>query len=1255
MAWIFRGRRTGAESAAATSDAGVVCPNCGTVNPLSARFCNQCGQRLGPVTTDETAPLALADVAADERRVVTILFADLVNSTVLGDALDAEELRDLLARYFNEMAAAIHWHGGIVEKFIGDAVMGIFGLPRAHEDDPVRAVRAALFMQWSLDRFNADRLAQDPAAPELRMRIGINTGDVVAAAGPAEGRDFLVTGDAVNVAARLQSVAEPGAIVVGPRTFRITQSAVKYRALPPVQLKGKPRPVRVWQALGMVDEYPVPLARPRSLETPLTRLIGRDVELDLIQTVYDRVAHDRRPHLVTILGSPGVGKTRLAREFINTVCQDEDACPTVLVGRAALYGEGVTYWPIIEMLRDYCAITTATPPDEARARVAEHVTALWRRAQRDDDPAQVARLIEYVLGIDTPEQRALLPVAPPALQEQLFGAWRALCEAIAATAPLVLLVDDIHWADDVLLDLIEATIARAVNAPLLVLCTARPELMQRRPGWGARRNFVTLAIEPLTQEQSASLISDLLGGDALPEELRHNILRLGEGNPFFIEEIVRMLMDRGVLVRADDHWQVNPTWAESDEVVHPVIPDTVQGVLAARIDRLSPDERDVLCHAAVIGRSFWESAVAGMMPHLNQSQIASIVRNLLEKDLIAKDTKPGPGGADLSGEPRYQFKHGLTRDVAYDLIPRARRAHLHERFAQWLEAFAGDRIEEFADMLARHYEEYYRQAGLARSRNRERRRAVLAKAVGYLRLAGDNARRRVARMTAIRAYSRAIALLREVGEDGDPADRLAIIDLLAFRGDARALHSDGDSAWKDYEAALHAWLTDANGRQRAPEEVARESADERETGMRLYRRLVTLPARYPSWFKQEPPHDMLRAYLAAGLRLADEAGERDSLDRAALLVAKSFFWWASSQGRGRDEIREALANAKEAVAITEALDAPRQASEALDALGNMQTTIADLCGHLASQTRRLYWAQRIADPNELIDIHSEVSAAHQMVGEYARAVEHARAALALAEGQENAILRAQALQRLVIAYYEWDRWAEAVGDGEQLIAIGPATPVVIRNHYRWGALAMAVALVRMGQADRADQVAHHLDDLPVMRESQYVTVFRGRLLVARGKLSEAEATFRAALDNTAGRHVFPALLAELAELGARLGRRDLTEEFGARAVDLGERSCARKPAAVAIRARGLVALADGRFDAAARDLAEALRRFDELGTRWEEARTRYVQAALWRRRDDHEHAQADLVAASHLFEQLGAVRDIARARTALAGGEIKLP
>jgi class 3 adenylate cyclase/tetratricopeptide (TPR) repeat protein len=1202
-----------------------------------------------------TGPLTLPDgESAEERRVVTILFADLVDSTTLADGIDAEELRTLLAIFFALMAERIRWHGGTVEKFIGDAIMGIFGLPRAHEDDPARAIRAAIDMQQALTQLNAERRAADSASPLLQMRIGINTGDVIAATGPAEGRDFLITGDPVNVAARLQQVAEPGTVLVGPRTYRYTQGIVEYRALSPVLLKGKPRPIRVWQALSMIDTSPVPLARSRSLDPPSTPFVGRDVEISLMNSLYARVVNDRQPHVITILGVPGIGKTRLAREFTNQISRDVSS-PTLLSGRCALYGEGITFWPIIEMLHNFSGITSTTPPELAQAKIADCVRRVFNEAGLKEDPLPVANLLGYTIGFETQGQQLDLPADPKLIQIKLGRAWQRFFEAIATYHPLILMIDDIQWADDALLALLDFIVLRSSGKPILIICTARTEILQRRIAWGTgKRNYTTLGLEPLNEAQSNQMLDAFLDYTILPAELRINVLQRAEGNPFFIEEIVRMLIERGVLIEDDDcHWQVSEQWKGNDEALDPVIPDTIQGVVAARLDLLTPDERDVLSHAAVIGRTFWANAVISMTSYLPREHVDAILHELVTKGLIAPVQRERRRIVSLGGdEQQYTFTHIMTRDVAYDTIPRARRAHEHEQFAEWLKHFAAGRESQYAEPLALHYEEYYRQAGLARSRNVERRREVCEKVVHYIEIAGDEARKRYAIALAINLYTRAIVLLR----DQQTPERILMTRLLRKRGDVRTLGTDGDGAWSDFRAALQRWLVDDKGQTRSLDEMAQLNAEERRTGMRLYRRLVLLPARYPSWFHHIPPSDELHAYLDAGLRLAEQSGSEDSLDRISLLTAKTFYWWSNPQKRGPDDIKSALDAAEEAVELAERKRAPRHASEALDALGNMQAMTTNLVGYLKSQVRRLYWARRIDDHNEIIDIHCEVSSAHQMVGEYAQAIEHAKTALRMAEEIDNSTLQGQALQRLVIAYYEQDSWPETIADGERLIAIGPRTTLITQNHYRWGVLAFAIALARTGQKDRLDHVIRTLTLLPpVHYEAQYVQVFRARLLLAQGEYSEPESILQAALENTAGRHSYPALLAELAELGARQGRRDLTEKYGQRAVMVGERSGARKPYAQALRARGLVALSDGHMAEARQDLENALERFIQLETHWEEARTRYALAGWWRRQPEQEFANAELIRALQLFENCGAVRDIARARAALAGGEVRLP
>lgn len=1252
-------------------------------------------------TTNSFNPLEVAE----ERRVVTVLFADIVGSTELAEDMDPEELRTLLTRYFQLMADSIHRHGGVVEKFIGDAVLGIFGIPRAHEDDPARAIRAALDMQLALNAFNIERHTLDPIAKDLAMRIGINTGDVVASITANENlagirgvpTNFIVTGDAVNVAARFQQVAAPNTIIVGPRTYRYTQGIVEYIPLAAVQLKGKSRPVRVWQATSMIDINPVPLARSRSFDTPRTPIIGRDTELDLLRTIFLRTITDHVPHIVTLLGEAGLGKTRLAKECIAQMSA-ENPSPIILTGRCALYGEGITFWPMIEIIRDYCDITPATPPAMVYDMLLACVARTLVSAQITENPVEITRNIATTLGIAPTdvalEHRALVQTeSTQATMKKVLRAWRTFFAAIAHDTPLIVLIDDIQWADNALLELLENIANPATKAAILLICTARPggigsgpsNLLRahnaktatdifQRTGFSSRVSFQTsktanmtlIELEPITHEESYVILQSSLPNSILPSTLIETILDRAEGNPFFLEEIIRMLIDRGIVKQDELHqWILNPVFADSIESRDPLIPDTVQGVLTARLDLLSPDEREILCEASIIGRSFLPEAILAMNSQMTPERLTESITNLAQKDLIVATKAMNHRSKEKWGE--YSFTHILTRDVAYELLPRSRRAHLHEYYAAWLEHFATGRLNEFAESLARHYEEYYQQAGLARSRDSQRQQAILHKVIHYQEMSGDDTRLRNASTAAIRAYSHAISLLLESSEVHQEK-RALLIRLLRKRGDARALQSDGNGAWSDYQEALQYWLASPTAAPHSPapspyEAIGNNQNEERERGLRLYRRLVLLPTRYPSWFRTMPSHEILYRLLKAGLQLAEEVGDVDSLDRVSLLAARAFFWWSSPPERGESQIREAMASAEEAVDIAERLKAPHHASEALDALGNMQAITTNLTGHLKSQVRRLYWAQQIDDRNELIDIHCEVSVAHQMIGEYQPAIDHAQKALELAQQSENDLFVAQALQRLVIAYFEWDHWPETIQYGNQLITIGPETTISTGNQYRWGVLATAVAYARQGNMDRSYAFSRQLDMQSSARESQYVGVFRGRLRLARGQAADSEHIFRAALAAPAGRHILPALLSELAELGARLGKREVYDEFGEQALTLAKQSGAKKPLAQALRARGISLMSlqaapshqGPDLQTAYTTILQALLHFEECGAQWECGRTRYVLAELYRRRGEYDEATHALQKSLALFEATGAVRDIARAKTSLAGGAIHLP
>ncbi|HEX8033645.1 MAG TPA: hypothetical protein VF510_07345, partial [Ktedonobacterales bacterium] len=986
--------------------------------------------------------------------------------------------------------------------------------------------------------------------------------------------------------------------------------------------------------------------------------------------------------------------------------------------RCPQYGEAITYWPLAEMLRSLCDFTAMDAPEAARAKLLDCVRDILRTANRSEDPEVLAAYLGHTIGIESAERRqALLPGDAQQLQDGLLRSWRIFFEALANERPLVVLVDDIHWADGVLLDLLEYVATRASGVPLLLLCAARPELLERRPGWGGgKRNYVTIGLEALSAVDTDQLVRTLLPGDEMPEQLRRGITRKAEGNPFYVEEIIRMLVDRGILVSAGTRpasWRVAPEWERSKEVEDPAIPDTVQGVLAARLDLLSPRERDVLQHASVIGRYFWPTILRGLHPHTGDG-LDDLLCTLLEKDLITKSDRPEASVAP-SGEPLYSFTHALTREVTYATIPRTRRAREHERVAEWLEQLARGREAEFADLIAQHYREYYVQANLAVSPTSARRQLVRDKVVRYLTLAGDQAAARHAAGKAERYYTNALAMLEEDALADDVPRR---VSLLMKRGDARWLQVHGDGAWTDYRDALRLWSaystftvdpvnqpanqratgsasgagtrepiassSDAPSASDARHPVATISApvaadgvaaaladapvlratqvalplDWRTIGLRLYRLLVQLPTRYPSLFQQPPSHEELLPYLEEGLHLAEELGQRDSLEGAALLTAKTFFWWSWGERRGQRELLDAVRSAREAVRIAESLDDPAAASEALDALGNIQTVTADLQGNLESQTRRLHWARRLDDVNELVDLYAEVCTAHTLVGEYATAEQRGHHALELAEAADADPLRARALRVLVTCTFEWDRWADAVSLGRQLQALSTHADVAHSEQERLALVALAVTHARLGEREAAERIEQLLTQVSERTPVQFIEHCKARLALARGATKEARQILLAALDVRSGRLAMPMLLAELAELGARGGDHDFYERFGPQALELGWRSGSRKALAQATRARGIMAIAERAWDDAQCDLESALKRYQDLGTTWEEGRTHYALASYYRHRasaGDDALAEQELARALELFESLHAVRDIARARAALAGRDVRLP
>ncbi len=593
---------------------------------------------------------------------MSVLFCDLVGFTAASETADPEDVRARLVPYHAMLRERIEGFGGTVEKFVGDAVMAVFGAPVAHEDDAERAVRAGLAILTALEGLNA------AAGMGLSVRVGINTGEVVVAldARPELGEGF-VTGDVVNTAARIQTAAPVGAVAVGESTYQATSRVFAYEPLDPVAVKGKTDPVALWRAGA-------PRARLGAdvIRASTTPLVGRELELLQLRTVFDRVTRDAAVHLVTIAGEPGVGKSRLVAELFSYI-DDLPELITWRTGRCLPYGDGVTFWALGEIVKSHAGILDTDDTDVATAKLdavlPDSEDASWLRA----------RLLPLI-GVTTESGGS------GQSQEESFTAWRRFLESFASTGPAVLLVEDIHWADTALLQFLEHMVSWAHGVPLLVVCTARPELFDHHPTWGAGlRNSTTLNLNSLSAAETADVVSHLLGLRLLPAETQQLILDRAEGNPLWAEECVRVLRDRDLI---DAQGRLR-----TDQVP---LPQGVQALIAARLDTLSPAYKAMLADAAVVGRVFWADAVVAMGER-DPTDVSNALHELTAKELVRPQRE-----ATLAGQAEYAFWHGLVRDVAYQTLPRSSRAAKHLAASNWLEAQAGDRVVDVAEILAEH-------------------------------------------------------------------------------------------------------------------------------------------------------------------------------------------------------------------------------------------------------------------------------------------------------------------------------------------------------------------------------------------------------------------------------------------------------------------------------------------------------------------------------------------------------------------------
>ncbi|HEV8354715.1 MAG TPA: tetratricopeptide repeat protein [bacterium] len=946
------------------------CPECGAEIPEGARFCPNCGIALADswmVAGGRSEPSGPV-LTAEARKVVTILFTDLVGSTGLTEKLDPEDARAVVQKFYEMVEHAItRWYEGTVANLLGDAVLAVFGLPVSHEDDPERAVRAGLAIRDAMPVLNAHLKAA--YAVELAVRVGINTGEVVAASGSTFERDFLVS-DAVTVAARLQQTVDPGTVVVGERTHRLTRDAIQYRELPPMEVKGKQAPLRVWQAL-------TPLPERVDVRRAIAPLVGRHAELGLLQHHYQRSRDDQVVQLVTVFGQPGVGKSRLLREFLAEVRETAPA-PLMLRGRSVAFGGQVGYHALIDILRSQGELLDTDTPQAVREKLD--------RWLHDVLPHPPDVLDDLLLVFNTPDTAAM---DPSVLRGRLFDAWHALVTGLASDRPVILVMEDLHWADDGVLDLVELLTRSVEPIALLVICLARPDLLERRPTWGGgRRNAVGLDLAPLRPLETEQLVASL-SSEALAPELRQAVAQRAEGNPLFAEELVRMLLEGSMPGAA--------------------IPDTIQAVLTARIDRLPPDERKVLQAASVMGRAFWPSVVAPIAG-LTESDVNGVLGQLVGKELILSRPR-----SPVAGETEYAFRHILTRDVAYSLLPKSSRQRAHLEAAAWLMSRFAGRDEEIVEILAEHF----------------RLGGDDAQAAGYLRRAAVKARRLYANTDALRLSDEALAAAERAGVP--PGERARIY---RDRGEVHQLLGHYAAALDDFNNGLV---------------FSQQAADRRLEGI-LENRIGLIHHR-------EARFDDAAARFAKAADLAREAG--DDLTLGQSLVDLANIDW------DRKIMRPDHPALVEGLTFLRAAADQSSLARALNLLAMSHVGEGNGAAAISAAEEALAAARAAGDKSKEATSLSYLSRIHGFHDNYEEAIRYGNEAARLADEIGDRRRKAYCLTFVGEPSVALGRWGEAI---TLLEAALPLVREVAKVQIPWPHMYLGLVYLHLGAVDRAQDV-----------------------------------------------------------------------------------------------------------------------------------------------------------------------------------------
>jgi class 3 adenylate cyclase/tetratricopeptide (TPR) repeat protein len=1007
----------------------VNCAACGFENPDTARFCGRCGKPLGIECPSCGAMVASglgyctscggALAEPEERKVVTVLFADLVDFTRRAGRLDPEEVRGLLGPYYARLRSELERFGGTVEKFIGDAVVALFGAPAAHGDDPERGVRAGLAIREAIAELNAS----DPQL-DLHVRIAVTTGEAVVAlsARPSEG-EGMAAGDVLNTAARLQAAAPEDGILVDAATYRATAEVVEYREAEPVVAKGKRMPIPVWEAVA-----PQRQPAPEALQRRRGQFVGRGGELDALRSALARAKDERSVQLVTLVGEPGIGKSRLLFELRRATAADPEH-PVWQLGRCLPYGEGVTFWALGEMVKARAEILETDAAEDAEAKLRATVEAAIA------DPVEGSWIESHL--------RALVGLGGEVeirgdRRSEAFAAWRRFHEALAARHPLVLAFEDLHWADDGLLDFIDHLVEWTNEAPLLVACTARPELLERRPGWSETRdNAFTIPLSVLTDEETGLLVGSLLEEIVLTEPAQEALLAQAGGNPLYAGEYVRMLADRG-----------------PGELGHGdlPLPDSVQAIIAARLDALPPVEKGLLQDAAVIGKAFWAGALVGL-GGTPRWKVEELLLSLERKGFVRRVPR-----SSVARETQYAFWHLLLRDVAYGQIPRGRRGDKHRLAAEWIESLNPERAEDRADMLAHHY---LSALELARASGRET--ALLAERAGLaLREAGDRAAGLNAFPAAVRYYRGALDLW--------PEDDVERPQLLLHYGEAR-FHAEAAGA--DVLAEARDAFLALGDRESAAEAMVclgelRWAEGDAEAFDHLERAAALLADSPPSPAKAHVLGSLARFRMIAAendeavrvgqeaLEMADRLGSAEL--RAHVLASMGLARARVGDPRGLDDLRESIAAA---VSIN--------SLESVRAYSNLGNAVLDA-----------------GDLEQAFELHEQGRAAARRFGDADR--------ILWFEGERM---------------YEWywrGRWDEAVELADRLVAqVEAGSPNIVEQDAKF-----VRSRIRLARGERTGAFEDSTRALGLGRRADYPEVvvpalaLQARVLVETGRPGESE-------------------------------------------------------------------------------------------------------------------------------------------------------